>query len=279
MTLRYGSGADTAAESFEAHDLAALPTFNDIVERYPGVRDATCVFAAGSVVLGWGHGTSDLDLYVISERRLDLDESLEVFQRTISTSDPEMAIAVGEAGRYRLDIEFWLESQVDEVIARFTGDVVSQEAPDVGEPEQDMMYRLASGRPLQGDHWWRQRRAAILGSSYATWLSEHRKMWAESLLEDIVGLAATDDVETAVLAAHSGLILAVEALLASYGDLSVSRKWLYRRVVDTAPPGLPASEAWSALAMQGAFDDPRRWIKETGDLIQRLLYAVERHNG
>jgi predicted nucleotidyltransferase len=280
MRLRFGSGSEAAADHRESLvkrrlETADLPTFDEIVAKHPAFAAAVSIYAAGSVVQGWGHANSDLDLYVITDGQLVVDERLESFERRVSTDDPVIRIVLSEFGPFRADIELWRGVQVDEIIERFTGEGRNQEAPELDKSEQDMLYRLASGRPLHGDDWWKQRRTAIGESGYGLWLAENRKLIAETYLEDVGGLLISGDVHTAVLAAQEAFAGALEALLATHGDYSINRKWLYRRLQEFAPTEIGVEEGWARLVMVGAADDPGGWAEATARAAQRLLLAVE----
>jgi hypothetical protein len=280
ITLRYGSGSEATTstrDELRASRLhrAALPDFAEVTGKYPVFAGAICMYAAGSIVQGWGHAASDLDLYVITEDRLTFDDSIEAFVRTVSTKDPLINIVIGEFGAYRADIEVWKAEQVDEVIGRFSCDTPSQEAPELDKAEQDLLYRLASGLPMHGTQWWETRRQSVRASTYGIWLAENRKLTAESYIEDVGGLLVSRDSHTAVLAAHEAAMLAMEALLATYGDYCINRKWLFRRFAEIQPVELKPDEAWAVMTMEGAGSDPFGWAESAGRLAQRLLLTVE----
>jgi hypothetical protein len=281
LQLRYGSGSEAQEDvrrqlaEERAGTAATVPTFEMISQRYPAFAEAVTVFAAGSVVQGWAHANSDLDLYVVTEDQLPADDRLESFERRVSTEDPLIRIVLGEFGAFRADIEVWRAGQIDELIGRFGADTPSQEVPELDRTEQDMFCRLVSGRPLHGAAWWTRRRTAILESRYGTWVAENRKLTAEGYLEDVGGLLVSGDAETAVLAAHYGFTFALEALLASYGDYSVSGKWLYRRVVAAQPAEIDADTAWGILTMADLGTAGLAWAERVARHTQRLLLAVE----
>lgn len=280
MSLRYGSGSEASTQTRDALQEgrrvgAAIPSFEEITGKYPLFAGAVCIFAAGSVVQGWGHAASDVDLYVVTDSPLAVDDSLEYFVRHVSTTDPEIRIVLGEFGAYRADIEVWTAGQMDEVIARFSADTPSQESPELIENEQDMLYRLASGQPLSGADWWQARKEAIDRSRYGLWLAENHKLKAETFIEDVGGLLATGDAQTAALAGQLAVLESVDALLAIYGDYSVTRKWMYRRVDKVRPAEISVADAWDMITMAGASTDPAGWAERAGRLAQRLLLSVE----
>ncbi len=280
MSLRYGSGSEASTQTRDAlaegrRVGADIPGVEEITGKYPLFGGAVSIFAAGSIVQGWGHAASDIDLYVVTASPLAVDDTLEYFVRHVSTTDPEIRIVLGEFGAYRADIEVWTVAQIDEVIARFAAGTPSQESPELMENEQDMLYRLAAGRPLSGAGWWQQRKEAIDQSRYGLWLGENHKLKAETYIEDVGGLLATGDGQTAALAGQLAVLEAVEAVLALYGDYSVNRKWLYRRLEKVRPAEISVSDGWDMITMAGASTDPSGWAERAGRLAQRLLLSVE----
>jgi hypothetical protein len=280
MSLRFGSGSEATEENRRALSEGRLnapriPDFPEISGKYPIFKDALSIYAAGSLVQGWAHANSDLDLYVVSEAHIEIGSELESFERHVSTRDPLIHIVLGEFGAFRADIELWRVEQIDEIIGRFSGRTPDQEAPELDKSEQDMLYRLASGRPLHGADWWQQRRDALQESSYGLWLAENRKLIAETFLEDVGGLLVSDDPHTALLAAHEAFTGALEAILAVHGDYCVNRKWLYRRMQGVDVPEIALEDAWAFLTMAGASQDPRGWAERAARTAQRLLLSVE----
>ena len=249
--------------------------FPEITAKYPSFANAICAYASGSVIQGWGHANSDLDLFMVTDEKFLVDDSLEFFERHVTTADPVMHIVLGEFGAYRADIEVWRACQIDEIIGRFAAGLPSQDAPEVEKAEQDMLYRLASARPLHGAAWWSARREALLDSRYGLWLAENRKLIAETFLEDVGGLLISGDNLTATFAAFQAFLGALEALLALYGDYTVNRKWLHRRLETYQPKEVSLPEARAALLMAGAAEDPGGWAERTARSAQRMLLAVE----
>lgn len=281
MSLRFGSGSEASAvhRSILADGRLqgrALPTFEEVVTKYPAFAGATSVYASGSVVQGWGHANSDLDLYVVTSEPVREFGDLESFERRVSTTDPVIHIVLGEFEAFRADIEMWSESQVDEIIGRFAGASRDQEAPNPDKTEQELLHRLTAGQPLTGGDWWASRSKAIHDGCYGLWLAESQKLTAECFLEDAGGLLVSGDHESAAFTAREAFAYAVEALLATYGDYSVARKWLYRRLLAAQPTQISVEEAWRRLTFHGAHDELTVWAEETARLAQRLLLTVER---
>ncbi|MFE3638536.1 hypothetical protein [Streptomyces sp. NPDC059168] len=282
LDLLFGSGREASEVQRknmgeQRLNAGAVPGHAELVASYPELSSAICTFASGSLTQGWAHGKSDLDLFVVFQDAVQKSDlhNLELLEVRVSTTDPVSWIALGELGQYRADIELWRESQIDELIERFSS------SPDKytvrpNYAEQDLLYRLSQGVSLAGDTWLAQRKETLLASAYGPWLAESQKLDAEGMLEDVEGLLMSGDGESAALAAHRGFSMALHALLALYGDYSSSHKWLYRRLVAAAPTELTLAEGWAALSMSGCDGAPADWAGKTAALIQRLLTAVEK---
>jgi len=246
-----------------------LPTATDVFDAFEVFRPAVSIFAAGSVVLGWGHGTSDIDLYVVLPEPIAAVPG--AYTRTASTTDPIMYIVLAQFGAFRADIEVWTREQVEEVIARFSGPATGYEADRT---EQDLLNRLMTGKPLHGESWWREARTRIAESQYSTWLVGRRLGRARSATSAAEQRLDSGDALPAALAAREAFACTVEAVIASGGDYSVNRKWLFRRMQATPVPGLDVDAAWQRLTMRGAEASPASWAEATVAECRRLQAAI-----
>src|SRR5205807_1773478 len=66
---------------------------------------AVCVFVSGSLVAGWGHGTSDVDLYVVSTEPAQVAAAAEL-ELGLSGQAVPVVSATGPGG-LRYDVEHW----------------------------------------------------------------------------------------------------------------------------------------------------------------------------
>lgn len=280
LTLKYGSGREASAEGREALQKGRLaelelPTTADVHAKYPAFADAASIFVSGSLIWGWAHANSDLDLYVISKKPFVAGPGMETFERHISTADPVIWITLGEFGPFRTDIEIWREEQVDEIIDRFARGVPNQEAPEIGMSEHDMLHRLASGASIAGDAWFDARREAIRSGSFGAWLAESKKLDAEGFLEDVAGLLASKDEHAAVIAAREAFNRSLSGLLALYGEYGVSPKWNFKRVQNAQPTEISKDEAWELITQKGCYEAPAKWAEHAAAVATRLLIAIE----
>jgi hypothetical protein len=93
--------------------------------------------------------------------------------------------------------------------------------------------------------------------------------------EDAVGMRANNDMNSAVLAARQALGFAVDALLASHGELETQPKWRARRMREVLPSELSYDEYWDLETMRSYDKDaPERWVDEVLLLCQRIAAAV-----
>ncbi|GAA3229127.1 hypothetical protein [Nonomuraea helvata] len=283
LQLSHGSGGESTergrTELQEARASQDLPDHAELVKSYPEFAEATCTFLSGSVTLGWGNETSDIDAFIITREPFATETSDLLFiEQRVSTVDPVAWIAVGQLGPYRADIEIWHEAQVDELVKRFartgTGHYRGYNGP-FGVAERELFYRLRVGVPLSGEDWWQEKKEAILTSDYRLWLAEEIKNSVENRLEDAVGMLSAGDHESAVLAGYDAFTKALAALLATYGDFSQQPKWLYRRLQKYTPDEITVEDAWKVLSKAGCYEAPGKWVENVTDIAARLILAVE----
>jgi hypothetical protein len=280
LDLRYGQGRETdeatrAALMADRRQVAELPTLDDVLAVLPRLSAARCMFFSGSIVDGWGHARSDLDLYIISDDPISLGEAFTTYEQRVSTSDPTIHVVLAEIGAYRLDLELWKVSQLDELIGRFRSGVPLQELPHPARNEQDLIARMVKGKSIHGEEWLNQVKQQLDSSSYGLWLAENRKLDAEGSIEDALGMMETGDFKSAVLSTRRALEWVLQALLALHGDYAVDTKWLVRRLARLEPPELSGEQAWRLLAMDGCYDEPESWLHEALAVIGRIHLAVE----
>jgi predicted nucleotidyltransferase len=246
-----------------------------LTERRLLPPDRCAVYLAGSLIRGWGNATSDLDVYVVTAAPWPGD---------VTTSSP-VYVAPGalpvnafyRADR-RWDVEYWADSQVDELL-----DVVSWPAFDSGKAlaatltatEIAFIERLWFSSVVEGDDWLQRRRKQFHDSAIRTIVAARDLYALDHLTEDAVGMLASGDYDSAVLAARRALGFAVDALLASRGEIAGQSKWRARRMRAVAPPELGFDEYWELETMR-SFDRqvPAQWVNSVLLVCQRIADAV-----
>lgn len=234
-------------------------------------RDYVAVYAGGSLVRGWGNATSDLDIFVVAPTRWE-SESAQLDTVALDPNTiPVEGIYVGDR---RWDIEYWLESQVDELLGKIAADQLEGSQPAgrrMADAEIGFLQKLSHSVPIDKDDWWEARRRRLAGSPLRTVLALRAMHEMDIYTEDAVGQLAAGDVESAVLSAKMAWLYAVHTLLSSHGEFGESPKWFARRFRAANPPELSFDEYWAAETMR-SFDPaaPERWVEEILGLCQRI---------
>jgi len=248
-----------------AHDAGAvlLPTLAQVREAIAVPDDTLCVYLSGSVLAGWGHRFSDLDVFVVGRSRAEVD--------ALFTIAHDVSLELRQVGALRWDIEYWREDEVDALVAQFEGEPGAYDDKDA-----DMLYRLDRGRALLGEAWLAQRQQRLRASCFGRTLARRAVNKADNLLEDALGMLDSGDVESAMLAARLAFGKVTDALLHQQGDWCPSEKWRSRRLATAQPAALSHDVWWGVETMQD-FDegDPAAWVLETVRLCRDLILEVE----
>lgn len=228
------------------------------------------VFAGGSLVRGWGNARSDLDIYVIAQERWR-GETTELARVALQPGTvPVTALYVGDR---RWDLEYWLESQVDELFGKVM-EVPAGSDPagrHLTDPELQLLERLSHAAPIDGDDWLQRRQEQRAASALGTIMTLRALHYQDIYIEDAVGQLADGDVYSAVLSARLAFRYAIDALLASCGEFGESPKWFARRFQAACPAQLSFDDYWSLETMR-TFDPatPEKWVEEVLRMCQRI---------
>jgi hypothetical protein len=218
---------------------------------------------------------SDLDLFVIvSEPWVSSSAQLD----TVALRPDTIPIEVLQVDGRRWDVEYWLESQVDQLFEKFAPAELAGDQP-AGQrmtfPELGFLLKLLHAAPVAGDEWLAARHRQIDESSFGSVFALRSFHMMDLCVEDAVGQLAEGDVESAVLATKLAFYWAVDGLLASHGEPGDSSKWLARRFRAAQPAALSFDDYW-AIETRREYepDDPRRWIEKVLALCQHIATEV-----
>jgi hypothetical protein len=233
------------------------------------------VFVAGSRVRGWGNAGSDLDFYVISNDRWDrADTRLAPVALQPDTITIERTRAKGE----QWDVQYWLDSQVDQVLAKVSWaefDTNLSAGALLTSVETDFLERLDYAVAVAGEPWLSARRQEMQRSALRSILVSRSLHHSHLFIEDAVGQLRSGDTESAVLSARLALGRAVQALLAEHGKLAQSPKWTARQFRETEQDVMSFDEYWALETMRGfAPDNPGRWVEDVLAVCRRIGQAV-----
>jgi hypothetical protein len=206
--------------------------------RLAADEGASASFLAGSLAEGLGNHTSDIDLYLtgpdLTRRRRQLS-----------------------AGGIRLDTHYlplgFLTGLVAEVLAAAPAD---GPADPVADADLALAARLRTARVLTGADIVRPLQDRLREGS-----ARLRKLTiaacldlAYAELEDFAGAQDSGDLDAATMLARNALVMAGKAVAAACGELYAGRKWVWRQLDRSAPPGFPLSDFAGLLRRDPAGD-------------------------
>lgn len=226
-------------------------SFAAILQRFPGLAESEAVCWTGSTAAGWGNVLSDVDLFVFSDRTIDLpiDDTMEAW----ASSDKSGMRWLSWMGRYDdvcVDLQVWPTDALATVLEPYLG---------ADEPEfcglsvdlQDFVYRVSIGVALKDEDYFDRMRVVIRRSSYRRSLARQLKSIAENQLNDVAGQLASGDIMSARLAATLAAYTAADHCLVLAGELCRRQKWLLRRLEATPSCGISVAE-YRTVVLDGA---------------------------
>ena len=191
-----------------------------ILALEPNARTATSTaFIAGSRVLGYSNVGSDIDVFVIGEGK------------------PTGAFSDGDATRYyhsqhfheglRVDYEFWHPEVVHRLAVRASSVKLNTLMPidEFTADELVLLDRIRHGVPLHNSDQFHSWQSAVDYRHLARFLTYCRIRRIDVMLEDIIGMVDSDDLECAALQGRALVEAAADAFAYSLGATSTKDKW------------------------------------------------------
>jgi hypothetical protein len=237
----------------------------------------TSVFVSGAVVAGWGHARSDLDIYVIAER-LDPVEPTDCLFRGVD-GEPIPSLVRYVPDGYRLDVEYWRETQVEHVFKRICERPLHGERTiglNLTEDDLDFLYDLSIGSALAGAKWLLAHQETLRGAHLNLLIASRRFSQSDSSIEDALGLLESGDQASALLAAILAFNFVVDGLVAADGELSPNPKWRAQKMLRAQPHGLTWDEYWD-IETRKHLDParPEEWTRNLLARCQELMLSVD----
>lgn len=231
-------------------------------------------FVVGSFARGWENPGSDLDIYVV----MPAPWQGPVTQQIAVTAHPGTVPATIEfVDHVRWEVKYWLDSQIAQVIARVSADRL--ERRDFSDPGLSLTELLLLGRlphaiPLSGESWLRQQQERVRASAFRSVMINRALTMVDGCSEDAVGLMKAGDLESAVVSAKQAFTNAVEALLASYGEVE-GTKWRARGFREADPKELSFDDYWEIETMTGYQPESQwRWVERVLQVCQRISTEI-----
>ncbi len=239
--------------------------------------DSLAVLLVGSAARGWDNARSDYDFAVVTTESRTSETCRAV---ALPLDPPTLRIDVGyQAGR-RWELQYWLDGQVDQILAKVSWAEFERdraERPVLSRPEELLLGRLTDCVLLTGADWLAARRAQLAASAFRQIVVARSLAEADDSIEDALGQLAAGQVHSAVLAAKQALGHTVDALLEEHGEYGGSHlsKWRPQRFQAARPTALSFAEYWELETMR-TYDPrhPDRWINEVLTICQDISAKV-----
>lgn len=239
--------------------------------------DTAGVFASGSMVRGWGNETSDVDVHVITG---SLRESSIAETGHVSLEPNVLTYERIYVNGRRWDIEYWTQSQVDQLLAKVTWE--AYDSPDspwstLSRTELGMLERLPYAAAADDGGWLSDVQQRLRDSAHRVILVGISLRESDGLVEDAAGQLAAGDVHSAVIAARLAFNHIVDALQAHEGQFgSLWPKWRARRMTLINSKVLTFETYWATETMAN-FDNgnPGAWVEDTIGLCRKISSELE----
>ncbi|MGW1954860.1 hypothetical protein ACWCPI_19285 [Streptomyces sp. NPDC001920] len=236
-----------------------------------------CVYAAGSLVRGWGNETSDLDLYVVTDTPFPADGAVDF--HPVALVPDRVPVAVPALDGRRGDVEFWLADQYRQVMEKVSWEAYRSER-DTGAAlsqfERDCLVKLGHAIALDGTEWLAEQQRLLHASAFGRTIVAHSLDQADTFAEDALGQLGSGDAESALLTVKLAFGYAADALLAHHGEYGTTAKWRSRKYRAAAPAVLPFEQYWAIETMRD-YDpaEPGRWIEDVVGCVRRISMEAE----
>jgi Coenzyme PQQ synthesis protein D (PqqD) len=248
----------------------------DVLREHVHVpADLECAYASGSVVAGWGHTESNLNVYFVCAAEVEPDGCLHkpiagpegTFEGgTIPTIDTQVS-------GIRLVAEYWPVARIEAMLRRCEEPVGRSllTAHNV-----EFLYRLSVGVAIHGDEWLTATRERVQRSNLRSILMSRAVEAAGQSLEDTSGLLDTGDHVSALLTVQRAFRCVAEAVLVNAGHIPPTPRWRARKLREVRPKLLSFDEFWAWQTMAG-FDPerPEVWIRRLAERCSALLLELD----
>jgi predicted nucleotidyltransferase len=190
------------------------------LERLPQDSSDLCIFLSGSLVEGLGNNTSDIDLYVIGEARPS--------GPLVIRKKNAFCISKHVYGERRVDVEFWSLAGATELADKLDHIVVDRDLDAFECEAVDFMHRLKVGLPLSAQKTFEHWKTRFNFPKLLQYQKARARLNLEDMLEDVAGMLARPDLESAFIRSRDLLDEMVIYSLRSLGESNPKMKWRMR---------------------------------------------------
>jgi hypothetical protein len=198
-------------------------SLDDVIEKVKAsvhLAPSDVLFLCGSLLEGLGNEKSDLDLFLVTNRRDIPFMSLH-----------DVALAVGWC---LVDIRVVQRSDVEALLGRFNEWSRQPRQPRSAKAftidDRKLLHRLRSGRALYGAPEFARLQDALSPIDLARHLLDWARYFADTFQVDLAGLRSAGDPYSMLFAAQELLGHAMDALLADHHYSNPNPKWRIRQL-------------------------------------------------
>lgn len=270
-------GAERARRP-RADDVIGGLTLDVLREAAPVPDGLVCAYVSGSVVAGWGHAESNVNVYAVCGVEF---EPAGCVHKPIAGPEgtyeggtvPSVVARVADVG---VVVEYWPVERIEEMLRRCEVDGRSP----VTAHNVEFLYRLGAGMAIHGDAWLAATKDRLDRSNLRAILLSRAVEAAGKSLEDTSGLLDTGDHVSALLTVQRTFRCVVEAALLDAGHLPPTPRWRGRKLREARPRLLPFDEYWAWETMAG-FDPerPEVWIRRLAERCAAILIELDAGSG
>lgn len=239
--------------------------------------DAVAAFLVGSMARGWGHATSDVDVVVVTRSPVTTRDKQSI---DVPLEPAVLPISVFEHEDRRWEVKFWLDGQVDQLIAKVSWASFEDESRVANNPlsevEQLFLERLYSCAPLLGADWVELRREHVAKSAFRTMLITALLSRGDVTADAAMGMLESGETHGAVVAVKEAFDYVIDGLLVSVGEFGALAKWRPRRFRSARQELISFDEYWSIETMQELDQgNPAPWVEGVFVRCKGLASEIE----
>lgn len=179
------------------------------------------IYVSGSIVEGFGNADSDLDVYIV------YPEQVPVVAADFNLG--EGLISIVDSTQWRLDIESWSQEQILAIAQRFHAYSLDDWNQSLlfKELTIDFAHKLRVGIPILHPENFQQLYEAFDFSKVSHAIMAKNLVFYNGTQEDAAGAITSKQYGTALLTARNLIELAIDVLIASYGETNNKSKWRF----------------------------------------------------
>ena len=243
-----------------------LPSADDVAAHAPSFDRAAVVIISGSLVAGFGHAYSDIDVYVVFD---DGDDLAAAARSADAVPEPISGVTVSAfyVGKQRWDSELLTRADVEGILAQVerSGPI---ETIHVKPGEVELLYRISVGVAFRGHDTFDSWQSRIRQSRLAEYLRERSLTQASGLVEDALGLVEVGDAQSASYCVRLAFERMTDAFLFNSGRLCPNPKWRLAQLRQEPAGPITAEEYAEVVGLTG--DDGERGVERIADRVRDL---------